>query len=78
METIIIQSEGEKLEVIKEFLVKLKVKFETRTSSDEEISPYKPEFVQKIEESMVEYEKGNFVRISSNEELENLLFDESK
>ena len=45
METLIIQSEGDKLKAIKAFLQELKVNFETKPVSEE--SSYNTEFVKK-------------------------------
>ena len=50
MKTLIIHAEADKVQIIKDFLNSIKVKFETKTTSTEE-SPYDPEFVAKIERS---------------------------
>ena len=63
METLIIYSETEKLQVIKDFLNSIKVKFETKTTLKEDESPYNPEFVKKIEKSRQQLKEGKVTRI---------------
>lgn len=73
METIIIHTEENKMELIKDFLKSIKVKFETKTASKKEDpsigelakqSPYDPEFVAKIRESEEDYKNGKIHKIS--------------
>ncbi len=65
MQTIIIQTEDNKVQMIKDFLNSIKVKFETKTASKEIESPYNPEFVAKIERSRQQLKegKGRIVKI---------------
>jgi hypothetical protein len=65
METLIIQSEGDKLKAIKAFLHELKVNFETRPVSEE--SSYKTEFVKKIEESIAQANEGKVRTVTLDE-----------
>lgn len=63
METLIIHTEEDKIQLIKEFLNSIKVKFETKTTSKVEESPYNPEFVAKIERSRQQLKEGKVTRI---------------
>jgi hypothetical protein len=74
MKTLIIHTEEDKIQIIKDFLNSIKVKFETKTTSNEEDtsvselakqSSYDPEFVAKIERSRQEHKegKGRIVKI---------------
>jgi len=63
METIIIHTEENKMELIKDFLKSIKVTFETKTTSKVEESPYNPEFVAKIERSRQQLKEGKVTRI---------------
>ncbi|HMR87445.1 MAG TPA: hypothetical protein PKD51_04790 [Saprospiraceae bacterium] len=56
METLVIQTEGDKLLAIKAFLQELKVNFETKSVSEE--SSYNAEFVKKVEESIAQANEG--------------------
>ena len=58
METLIIHTEAEKVEIIKEFLNSIKVKFEISTDQSDTESPYDPEFVAKIKKSRKDFEAG--------------------
>ena len=58
MQTLIIHTEEDKIQLIKDFLNSIKVKFETKTTSKIEDSPYDPEFVAKIERSRQQYKEG--------------------
>jgi len=58
METLIIHTEAEKVEIIKEFLNSIKVKFEISTDKSDTESPYNPEFVAKIERSRQQAKEG--------------------
>lgn len=58
METLIIRTEAEKVEIIKEFLNSIKVKFEISTDQSDTESPYDPEFVAKIERSRQQAKEG--------------------
>jgi hypothetical protein len=51
METIIIQTEGSKLKLIKQLLKELGIAFETGKA---DVSPYDPEFVAKIKKAKFE------------------------
>ncbi len=51
METIIIQTEGSKLKLIKQLLTELNIAFETAKKAG---SPYDPDFVQKIKKAKTE------------------------
>ncbi len=57
MKTLIIHAEADKVQIIKDFLNSIKVKFETKTTSTEE-SPYDQEFVAKIERSRQQLKEG--------------------
>jgi hypothetical protein len=57
MKTLIIHAEADKVQIIKDFLNSIKVKFETKTTSTEE-SPYDLEFVAKIERSRQQLKEG--------------------
>lgn len=63
METLIIHTEAEKVEIIKEFLNSIKVKFEISTDQSDTESPYNPEFVAKIERSKQQAKEGKITRI---------------
>lgn len=63
MKTLIIHTEDDKIQIIKDFLNSIKVKFETQTTSKEEESPYDPEFVAKIEKSRQQLKEGKVTRI---------------
>jgi hypothetical protein len=67
METIIIHTEENKMELIKDFLKSIKVTFETKTTSKVEESPYNPEFVAKIRESEEDYKNGKIHRVNLDE-----------
>ena len=67
MKTLIIHAEADKVQIIKDFLNSIKVKFETKTTSTEE-SPYDPEFVAKIERSRQQLKEGKG-RINKIEDL---------
>jgi hypothetical protein len=58
MKTLIIHTEDDKIQIIKDFLNSIKVKFETQSTSNEEESPYDPEFVAKIERSRQQHKEG--------------------
>ncbi|WP_396168625.1 DUF2683 family protein [Flavobacterium sp.] len=63
MKTLIIHTEDDKIQIIKDFLDSIKVKFETKTISNEEEHLYDPEFVAKIERSRQQLKEGNVTRI---------------
>ncbi len=65
MKTLIIHTEDDKVQLIKDFLNSIKVKFETKTTSKKDESPYNPEFVAKIERSRQQLKegKGRIVKI---------------
>lgn len=65
MKTLIIHTEDDKIQIIKDFLNSIKVKFETKTTSKEDESLYDPEFVAKIERSRQQLKegKGRIVKI---------------
>jgi hypothetical protein len=63
MKTLIIHTEDDKVQIIKDFLNSIKVKFETKITSKEEDSPYDPEFVAKIERSRQQLKEGKVTRI---------------
>ncbi len=63
MKTLIIHTEDDKVQLIKDFLNSIKVKFETKTTSKEDESPYNPEFVAKIERSRQQLKEGKVTRI---------------
>ena len=65
METLIIQSEGDKLKAIKAFLHELKVNFEIKPVSEE--SSYNREFVKKIEESIAQANEGKVRTVTLDE-----------
>jgi hypothetical protein len=63
MKTLIIHTEDDKAQIIKDFLNSIKVKFESKTISKEDNSPYDPEFVAKIERSRQQLKEGKVTRI---------------
>lgn len=63
METLIIHTETNKLNLIKDFLKSIQVKFETKSVSTVDESPYDPEFVAKIERSRQQLKEGKVTRI---------------
>lgn len=65
METLILHTEAEKVEIIKEFLNSIKVKFEISTEQSDTESRYNPEFVAKIERSRQQAKeaKGRIIKI---------------
>lgn len=58
MKTLIIHTEDDKAQIIKDFLNSIKVKFESKITSKEDDSPYDPEFVAKIERSRQQLKEG--------------------
>ena len=72
METLIIHTEKDKLQQIKDFLTGLKVQFETPKTNLETESPYDPEFVTKIQKSKQEFKEGKFTRVAK-EDLQSFL-----
>jgi hypothetical protein len=66
MKTLIVHAEADKVQIIKDFLNSIKVKFETKPTSTEE-SPYDPEFVAKIRKSEEDYKNGKVHRIPLND-----------
>ena len=64
MKTLIIHTEDDKIQIIKDFLNSIKVKFETKTTSREDESPYDPEFVAKIKKSQEDYKNGKTHKIN--------------
>jgi hypothetical protein len=67
METLIIHTEEDKIQVIKDFLNSIKVKFETKNTSKIEESPYDLEFVAKIRQSEEDYKNGRVHKINLDE-----------
>lgn len=67
MKTLIIHTEDDKIQIIKDFLNSIKVKFETQTISKETESPYDPEFVAKIEKSRQQLKEGKVTRIKTED-----------
>jgi len=68
MKTLIIHTEDDKIQIIKDFLNSIKVKFETKTTSrEEEESPYDPQFVAKIERSRQQLKEGKVTRIKTED-----------
>ena len=63
MKTLIIHTEDDKIQLIKDFLNSIKVQFETQTTSKPEDIPYDPEFVAKIERSRQQLKEGKVTRI---------------
>ena len=64
METLIIHAEADKLQQIKDFLIAMKVKFETPKQVSETKSPYDPAFVAKIQLSSQQAKEGKVTRIA--------------
>ncbi|MBK8054867.1 MAG: hypothetical protein IPK35_16755 [Saprospiraceae bacterium] len=60
METIIIETEGKTLEVIKAFLKEMNISFKTKTKKEK---PYDPEFVKMV----LEASKSNQRRVLDEE-----------
>ena len=58
METLIIQTEGSKLKLIKQLLKELNIEFEKKKAS---VSPYDQEFVEKVKARSKRAEDGEFV-----------------
>lgn len=69
METIIIQTEGSKLKLIKQLLTELNIAFETAKKAE---SLYDPDFVKKIKERSISAKKGDYVEVT--EDYKNELF----
>ena len=71
METVIMHPKNkEQLSALKAFAKALKVDFET------EKSPYNPEFVAKIKESLKRVEAGQYITLDPNKSLwENIMTD---
>ena len=67
MKTLIIHTEDDKIQIIKDFLNSINVKFETQTTSNEEESFYDPEFVAKIERSRQQLKEGKVTRIKTED-----------
>ncbi|MGV1012194.1 MAG: DUF2683 family protein [Flavobacterium sp.] len=67
MKTLIIHAEADKVQIIKDFLNSIKVKFETKTTSTEDETPYDPEFVAKIERSRQQLKEGKVTRIKTED-----------
>ncbi len=63
METIIIQSDGKKLQKVKDFLISLNISFEVKEAD----GPYDPEFVAKIERSREQARQGKTIRIKTED-----------
>ncbi len=61
MKTLIIHTEDDKAQLIKDFLKSIKVTFETKIVEE---SPYDPEFVAKIRKSEEDYKNGKVHRIN--------------
>ena len=61
METIIIQTEGSKLKLIKQLLKELGISVEVGSKTT---SPYNREFVKKIKERKASHAKGNYVELT--------------
>lgn len=75
METLIIHTETEKLKALKSFLEEKNITFEVKKQKDKKKDrPYYPEFVKKIQESMEDYKKGNYIELT--EEYKKELFGE--
>lgn len=62
METLIIQTEGEKLKAIKQLLKVMGIAFEAK----KEKSPYNPDFVKMIKEQSEEVQQGEFVAMTED------------
>ena len=69
METLVMHPQNkEQLSALKAFAKALKVDFET------EKSPYNPDFVAKIKESIKQVEDGNYITLDPNKSIwENLM-----
>lgn len=63
METIIIQTEGSKLKLLKQLLKELGISFESDKSGK---SPYDREFVKKIQERSLNAAKGDYVVLTDD------------
>ena len=66
MKTLIIHTEDDKAQLIKDFLKSIKVTFETKIVEE---SPYDPEFVAKIRKSEEDYKNGKVHRINLDDVL---------
>jgi hypothetical protein len=64
MQTLIIHTEDDKVQIIKDFLNSIKVKFENKTTSIEKNSPYDPEFVAKIRQSEEDFKNGKIHKVN--------------
>jgi hypothetical protein len=63
METIIIQTEGSKLRLLKQLLKELSIDFEVGSKTK---SPYNQEFVNKIKERKASLSDGNYVELTED------------
>jgi hypothetical protein len=63
MKTLIIHTEDDKIQIIKDFLNSIKVKFETKSISNDEENTYDSEFVTKIERSRQQLKEGKTTRV---------------
>ncbi len=66
METLIIYTETEKLQVIKDFLNDLKVRFESKSTINEE-SIYSADFNEMIKQGDLDIEKGKGSKVNFND-----------
>ena len=66
MKTLIIHTEEDKVQIIKDFLNSIKVKFETKTSSTEE-SVYSDDFNQMMKQGDLDIKKGKGSKVSFND-----------
>jgi hypothetical protein len=66
METLIIYTETEKLQVIKDFLNSIKVKFETKNNKNDE-SVYSTEFNEMIKQGDLDIKNGKGSKVNFND-----------
>ena len=65
METFIVHPKNqEERNVVKAFLEALKIKFEKTTENDSDASPYNPEFVAMIEQSISDEKEGKITKVN--------------
>lgn len=64
MQTLIVHSDDNKIDALKNFLKAFGISFEV---AEDESSPYNPDFVAKIEESKADYKAGRYKSIKTDD-----------
>lgn len=74
MDTLIVTPKNKKqLSLLKALLKEMEINFKVKSVDSEKIKMTKEEFFERIDCSMEEVKKGNYVTISDSEELKDLL-----